>query len=94
MLTYNGKGANMAHKNRPDVIALQNVEDELWNSVNAFLANHKRIPSKSQLAKAALEVYIALANSYGIDHEWKPKLPGVDPTIYVPKKLGQEGGKE
>lgn len=77
-------------KKRPNVIALQNVEDELWGKVNEFLAAHKRIPSKSQLAKAALETYITLANLYGVDFDWRPKLPGVDPSIWD-KRKPQEG---
>jgi hypothetical protein len=57
------------------VIALQNVAPETWEKVQAFLATHKRIPSISKLATAALENYLDLANRYGIDHDWKLKLP-------------------
>jgi hypothetical protein len=57
------------------VIALQNVDDHTWEKVQNFLAMHKKIPSLSQLAKAALENYLDLANEYGIDHDWKIKLP-------------------
>lgn len=85
------KGGHMAmskDKKKPNVIALQNVEDDLWSKVDQFLANHKRIPSKSQLAKAALDVYIQLANNYGIDHDWKPKIPGIPDDVYKRRKGG------
>jgi hypothetical protein len=75
-----GKVGDMSKGKR--VIAIQNVDEETWNSVQAFLASHKRIPSISQLAKAALESYLALANHYGIDHDWRIKLPNVPPDIY------------
>jgi hypothetical protein len=57
------------------VIAIQNVDEETWENVQRFLAHNKRIPSISKLAMAALENYLALANRYGIDHDWKVKIP-------------------
>lgn len=62
--------------NKPKhVIALQNVDEQTWEKVQTFLSMHRKIPSISQLGKAALENYLALANTYGIDADWKIKLP-------------------
>jgi hypothetical protein len=60
------------------VIALQNVDEATWEKVQSFLDMHKKIPSISQLGKAALENYLTLASTYGIDHDWKIKLPGTE----------------
>jgi hypothetical protein len=56
------------------VIALQNVDEQLWDKVQAFLQQHKRIPSISALGKVAIEQYIDLASKHGIDHDWKVKV--------------------
>jgi hypothetical protein len=66
----------MAEKDKKHVIALQNVDEHTWEKVHTFLDMHKKIPSISQLGKAALENYLTLASTYGIDHDWKIKLPG------------------
>jgi hypothetical protein len=62
-------------KKQKKVIAIQNVEPELWDSVIDFLQTYRRIPSISKLAGAALENYIRLAKKYGIDEDWKLKIP-------------------
>ncbi len=72
----------MEMKKKPNVIALQNVDDRLWANVHRFLSEHRRIPSKSQLAKVALTTYIALANRYGVDFDWHPNIPGLDKDIW------------
>lgn len=57
------------------VITIQNVEDDLWNKVQDFLLRNQRVPSISALAKAGLEQYLELADTYGIDKDWKVQLP-------------------
>ena len=64
------------------VIALQNIGEDLNGRVEQFLAQHKRIPSKSQLGIVALETYIALANEYGLDFNWHPNIPNIPPEIF------------
>jgi hypothetical protein len=81
------EGDKMGQK-KPNVIAIQNVEDDLWQKVETFLSHHKRIPSKSQLAKVALETYLAQANNFGIDGDWHPMIKDVGPDVYR-KKGGQ-----
>ena len=78
----------MAHSEKTEkkhVIALQNVDPEMWEKVQTFLDMHKKIPSISQLGKAALENYLMLASTYGIDHDWRIKVPGHE---YRPKEGG------
>lgn len=65
----------MEKTDKKHVIALQNVDEQTWEKVQTFLSMHKKIPSISQLGKAALENYLQLANTYGIDADWKIKLP-------------------
>jgi hypothetical protein len=65
-------------KKQKKVIAIQNVEPELWDSVIEFLQTYRRIPSISKLAGTALENYIRLAKKYGIDEDWKIKIPDGD----------------
>jgi len=69
-------------KEQTKTIAINNIEPALEKRINEFMANHRRIPSYSQVAKAALEMYIGQANRYGIDGEWRPRLPEIPIEIY------------
>lgn len=81
-LSHRTSALSAVVKEKKKVIAIQNVEPELWDSVIDFLQHHRRIPSISKLAGTALETYIALANKYGIDEDWRICLPDMP----APKK--------
>lgn len=64
-------------------VTFYNVDEGLWARSLKFLNEHKRIPSLSALMRVSLDTYLELGEKYGIDADWKIKLP-----------LENEGGKE
>lgn len=41
----------------------------------AFVRDHQTLKSKSRVLEVALEFYFAMADQYGLDDRWWPKVP-------------------
>ena len=63
-------------------ISAQNVSPELWELAHSFLHKHPTMHNRADLARIAIESYIGLAEEFGIDGDWRPKVPGVQAEIY------------
>lgn len=64
-------------------ISAQNVSPELWELAHAFLQRHSTMHNRADLARIAIESYIGLAEEFGIDGDWRPKIPGVQAEVYT-----------
>lgn len=71
----------MTHPKKKN-IAAQGISEELWELAHNFLDQMPTMHSRGDLAKIAIESYIAQAVEFGVDGNWRPRIPGVQTEIY------------
>ncbi len=68
----------LAMSKREDNREVTYLKDETQDRLIEFVRTHPTINSKSRTIETALEVFLALAQKYGLDDRWWPKVPGLD----------------
>lgn len=51
------------------------LRDQTQARLIAFVRDHETLKSKSRVLEVALEFYFAMADQYGLDDRWWPKIP-------------------
>ena len=47
----------------------------------SFVRDHETLKSKSRVLEVALEFYFAMADQYGLDDRWWPKIPNAQEAL-------------